>query len=58
MNDALKVLCEAKSAKAVWNDRRETWNYDIAGRAIDGEPLTVRVAISEEDNGIVLVTGF
>jgi len=57
IQDALKVLGAAKQVKAVWNDQIETWNYDLPGKAIDGEDLTIRIAVIDE-NRIILVTGF
>ena len=58
MNDALKVLAEATKVKPVWNENSKTWNYDLPGRDIEGEGLTIRVAITEDRKGLILVTGF
>ncbi len=57
IQDALKVLGAAKQVKAVWNNQHEAWNYDIHGKAIHGEELTIRIAVVDERR-IILVTGF
>ena len=41
IQDALKVLGAAKQVKAVWNNQHESWNYDLPGKDIDGEELTI-----------------
>ena len=58
IQDAIKVLAEASRVKAVWNTKSSTWNYDIPGRDIEGRKLTVRIAVTEVDDEIVLVTAF
>lgn len=40
-----------------WNQRTGTWNYDVHGTDVDGEPLTVRIAV-EGLRSIILVTAF
>ncbi len=57
IQDALKVLGAATQVRAVWNNLNETWNYDLPGKAIDGEELTIRIAVIDERR-IILVTGF
>lgn len=58
MHDALKVLEEGTVAPTPeWNERTETWNYDIHGTDTEGDPLTVRVAI-DDPRSITLVTAF
>lgn len=57
LQDALKVLKEASEAKPKWNTNSKTWNYDLHGKDINGEELTIRIAI--EDGGhVIFVTGF
>jgi hypothetical protein len=56
MNDVIKVLDKPEAIKPSWNTKAKTWNYDIKGEDIEGEPLTVRVAVEEDE--LVLVTGF
>lgn len=56
MNDVIKVLEESTRIKHVWNTKSKSWNYDVIGKDIGGESLTIRIAVTED--GIVLVTGF
>ena len=56
MTDVLNVLSKATTVKPMWNTKTETWNYDIPGRDLDGNELTIRIVPTED--GIVLVTGF
>lgn len=58
INDSIRVLENAGEAKPKWNTKSATWNYDLYGKDIEGEKLTIRIAITEDMNGIVLVTGF
>lgn len=58
INDAIQVLENAKEARPKWNTKSATWNYDLDGKDIEGEKLTIRVAITEDIHGVVLVTGF
>jgi hypothetical protein len=39
-----------------WNETHHEWNYNIEGTDIEGEALTIRVAISEDI--LTLITGF
>jgi hypothetical protein len=39
-----------------WNEIYHEWNYDIEGTNIEGERLTIRVAIAEDT--LTLITGF
>lgn len=58
IQDALAVLENGTvSATPVWNEEKRTWNYDVRGTDIEGEPLTVRIAV-EDPRSIVLVTAF
>jgi hypothetical protein len=58
MQDAIAVLENRSGVKAVWNDTADTWNYDARGHDLDGNELTIRIAPTDDDSGIVLVTGF
>jgi hypothetical protein len=58
MQDAVAVLEERRKIKAVWNDNANSWNYDVGGQDLDGCDLTIRIAPTDDDSGIVLVTGF
>ncbi|MBI2538338.1 MAG: DUF4258 domain-containing protein [Deltaproteobacteria bacterium] len=58
IHDAVSVLENAKDARAKWNTKSSTWNYDLSGTDIEGEELAIRIAIAEDDNGLILVTGF
>ncbi len=58
INDAIQVLENAKEARPKWNTKSATWNYDLYGKDIEGQALTIRIAITEDINGVVLVTGF
>lgn len=58
MHDAVKVLEEGTIVAApIWNERTETWNYDVHGTDIEGDSLTVRIAI-DDPRTVVLVTAF
>jgi hypothetical protein len=58
MQDAVAVLEERRQIKAVWNDIADMWNYDVRGQDLDGNELTIRIVPSDDNTGIVLVTGF
>lgn len=58
MEDTVAVLEECRRIKAVWNDIADTWNYDVRGHDLDGNELTIRIVPTDDDTGIVLVTGF
>ena len=58
INDSIQVLENAGEARPKWNTKSATWNYDLYGKDIEGEKLTIRIAITEDVSGIVLVTGF
>ena len=58
INDAIRVLENAKEARPKWNAKSAAWNYDLDGKDIEGEKLTIRIAITEDINGVILVTGF
>lgn len=58
MADAIKVLEGAQRVTPTWNDKAQTWNYDIPGRDIEGQDLTIRIAPTDDGAGTVLVTGF
>ena len=58
MQDAFFVLERGAVARTPeWNERTGTWNYDVRGTDIEGEPLTIRIAVVGE-RAIVLVTGY
>lgn len=57
VQDALEVFHTGTvSSTPIWNDKTESWNYDITGIDLNGDELTVRVAPS--DRGLFLVTAF
>ena len=58
INDAIQVLENARDARPKWNMKSTTWNYDLDGKDIEGEKLTIRIAMTEDMNGVILVTGF
>jgi len=58
MIDTENVLENAAKVKPVWNTKNNTWNYDIAGKDIDGNSLTIRIAPGDDSKHVVLVTGF
>lgn len=41
-----------------WKAKHRSWNYAVAGRDIEGEPLTVVVAIDEQRFCLTLVTAW
>jgi hypothetical protein len=58
VNDVINVLEKAATVKPVWNTNTDTWNYAIRGEDLDGNDLTIRIAPTDDQTGIVLVTGF
>ena len=52
------MLEERRRIKAVWNDIAHTWNYDVRGHDLDGNELTIRIVPTDDDTGIVSMTGF
>jgi hypothetical protein len=57
--DALEILRSGVVVpRPVWNERVGAWNYDIIGVDVEGEPLTVRIAVSPTATTIILVTAF
>lgn len=57
MQDTEVLLERGAVTSAQWNELRRTWNYDIFGTDIEGEPLTVQIAV-EGPSSIILVTPF
>jgi hypothetical protein len=59
MQDVLNVF-EHGHAKipAYWNSAYHNWEYDIEGADIEGDSLTIRVAIDRGQQVITLITGF
>lgn len=41
-----------------WKATHRSWNYAVAGHDIEGEPLTVVVAIDEQRFSLLLVTAW
>jgi hypothetical protein len=58
MQDTIAVLEGRERIKAVWNDIAGVWNYDVSGQDLNGNDLTIRIAPTDDETGIVLVTGF
>jgi hypothetical protein len=58
MQDVVNVLSKATTAKPAWNTKTETWNYDVPGKDLDGNDLTIRIVPTDDLTGVVLVTGF
>lgn len=59
VQDALEVLRTGTvTPTPLWNEHTESWNYDIAGRDIEGDVLTIRVAPTSSRSGLILVTAF
>ena len=56
--DTVATLEERRRIKAVWNDIAHTWNYDVRGHDLDGNELTIRIVPTDDDTGIVSMTGF
>jgi len=57
--DAMEVLLTGSvRSLALWNEECENWNHDVDGQDLDGEALTVRIAFTSDQDGIILVTGF
>lgn len=63
ITDARKVLGECTTIKPVLNTNEKShgyknWNYDFTGKDTDGNDLVIRIAVTDDKEGIVLVTGF
>jgi hypothetical protein len=57
IQDVMHVLEHGSINRAPeWNETYHEWNYDVEGADIEGEPLTIRVAIAEDT--LTLITGF
>lgn len=41
-----------------WKAEHRSWNYAVAGRDVEGEPLTVVVAINEQRFCLTLITAW
>jgi Domain of unknown function (DUF4258) len=54
LDDLVSVLTRGTlGSKPEWNTRAGTWQYQVAGRDCDGDPLTVHVAI---EDAIIVIT--
>jgi len=58
INDAIRVLENATWVRPKWNVKATAWNYDLPGMDVEGEELTIRIAIALDGKGLILVTGF
>lgn len=59
MQDVENVLEHGHVLRAPeWKAKHRSWNYAVAGRDIEGEPLTVVVAIDEQRFSLILVTAW
>lgn len=58
MQDALTILEGGTlRARPIWNERAGAWNYDVHGTDLEGETLTLRIAVLDAFS-IILVTAF
>jgi hypothetical protein len=56
--DVEKVLASGVvSPNAEWNEQHGSWKYQVSGRDLDGDELTVIVTIEPEFQRITVVTG-
>jgi hypothetical protein len=59
MQDVENVLEHGHVLRAPeWKAKHRSWNYAVAGRDIEGEPLTIVVAIDERRFSLILVTAW
>jgi len=59
MSDVLNVFENGRISKPPeWNKEYEEYNYFVTGEDIEGEELTLRIAISEEEDMITLITPY
>lgn len=59
-DDILKML-EGEwvlSAKPDWDEPHRNWEYLVAGNDIEGDPLSLKVAVNEEMQRIDIITKF
>jgi len=57
MSDVLNVFDNGRISKpSEWNEEYEEYNYFITAGDIEGRELTVKIAISKEEDMITLVT--
>jgi hypothetical protein len=58
IQDALAVLERGTlAARATWNNQVGSWNYDVHGTDLEGDSLTVRIAVLDPLS-VILVTAF
>lgn len=59
IRDVINTVEGGKLVRAPeWNERYREYNYLIRGRDIEGAKLTVKVAISEEEEMLTCITVF
>ena len=57
MSDVLNVFDNGRISKPPeWNEEHEQYNYSITGEDTEGTELTLKIAISEEEDMTTLVT--
>jgi len=57
MSDVLNVFNNGRNSKPPeWNEEYEEYNYFITEKDIEGTELTIKIAISEEEDIITLIT--
>jgi hypothetical protein len=57
MSDVLNVFDNGRISKPPeWNEEYEEYNYFVTAEDIEGAELTLRIAISEEEDIITLIT--
>ncbi|OGQ01032.1 MAG: hypothetical protein A2026_06750 [Deltaproteobacteria bacterium RBG_19FT_COMBO_46_12] len=59
ISDVVNVFDNGRiSRPPEWNEDYEEYNYFITGEDIEGTELTLRIAISEEEDMVTLITPY
>ena len=59
IGDVLNAIDTGRISKSPeWNDEHAEYNYYITGRDIEGEELTIKIAISDNEEMTILITPY
>lgn len=59
IRDVLNAIDTGKISKSPeWNDEHSEYNYFITGKDIEGEELTIKIAISDNEEMTILITSY
>ena len=59
IHDAIEVFRTGTITRdPIWNDAQGDWRYDVLGCDVEGQPLTIRIAVAPNMSGVILISGF